>query len=162
MIALKKILIKELKDVGEEGYVLVLGGYELQGYIMIKGNVFQGDNLILMGSIAIEKDRYQEMTQQRSVSCPECRIAISIPKIQEKFVCPNCKKEWTLQLSEEDKKFSEFKNWNIGFTFWAEEQTLRDKVGDFLASIPEKIKEKPEALVGSSGLLGYILKGFGK
>jgi len=155
-------LTKELGKVKEEGAVLILGGYERRGHIVIKGEVYEGGDLTLRGLLAIEKERYQRMTQQRSVTCPECAITLSIPKDQETFLCPKCKKEWKLQLSEEEKKFDEFKEWNVGFAFWAEEQTLRDKVKDFFASITEKMKEKPETVVGPAGIIDVILRAFGK
>jgi hypothetical protein len=78
------------------------------------------------------------------------------------FLCPHCKKESPLQVSEYDKKFMQFKNWTIGFTFWGEEQTLRQKIGNFFINIPQKMSDKPEAIVGGSGVSGILLRIFGK
>jgi len=159
MEKIQKILTGELE---EAGYVLVLGGYEREGHVIIKGDVYEGGVLALRGLFTIKTERYQRMTQQRSVACPECKITLNIPKDQDKFQCPQCKKEWTLKLSEEEKKFEEFKAWSVGFAFWAEEKSLREKVKEFFEGIPETIREKPETLTGSSGLIGWILRLLGR
>lgn len=153
---LQSVLADELKK--ETGYVLVLGAYEREGHAIIKGDLYEGEDLEIRGLLAVSIDQYQKGTQRRSVVCPECQISMTIPGDQDKFLCSRCKKEWELQLTDEEKRFEEFKAWSVGLAFWAEEKPLRDKVKDFLVSIPQTIKDKPESVTGPSGLVALILR----
>jgi len=154
-----KILTEELAEEG--GHVLAIGGHEREGHVIVKGDLYSGETLTSRGLVMIKTEYYQRITQLRPVTCAECGHAFHVARNLERFQCPKCKKELQLDLSEEDKKFEEFEPWSIGLAFWSKEKSVGEKVKEVFEGIPKTLREKPETVIGSSGLITLILRFFG-